>query len=74
MGLLKKGHVVEVDRSRLVAQYVGQTEKLVRNVVKKAIGGVLFIDEAYALYKEDSANDFGKEAIDALLKLMDNET
>ena len=72
MGLLKKGHVVEVDRSSLVAQYVGQTEKLVRNVVKKAIGGVLFIDEAYALYKEDSANDFGKEAIDALLKLMED--
>lgn len=72
MGLLKKGHVVEVDRSSLVAQYVGQTEKLVRNVVKKAIGGVLFIDEAYALYKEESNNDFGKEAIDVLLKLMED--
>ncbi|HWX54942.1 MAG TPA: AAA family ATPase [Verrucomicrobiae bacterium] len=71
LGVVNKGHLVEVDRSGLVAGYVGQTAIKVNSVVEKAIGGVLFIDEAYALKMGDSA-DFGQEAIDVLLKLMED--
>ncbi len=71
MGLLKSGHFIEVDRTDLVAEYVGQTSKKVTEKVNEAIGGVLFIDEAYTLYK-DTANDFGQEAIETLLKLMED--
>lgn len=71
LGLLTKGHVVEADRSDLVAEYIGQTAPKTKEVIKKAKGGILFIDEAYALArKNDDSKDFGKEAIEILLKEM----
>lgn len=71
LGVLSKGHLVEVDRSGLVAGYVGQTGEKVMEVVEKAKGGVLFIDEAYALATKGE-NDFGQEAIDILNKAMED--
>ncbi len=71
LGLLSKGTLVETDRSGLVAGYVGQTALKVRDVVHKALGGVLFIDEAYSL-ASDTQNDFGDEAIETLVKLMED--
>jgi Holliday junction resolvasome RuvABC ATP-dependent DNA helicase subunit len=70
--LLSKGHLIEVDRSGLVGNYVGQTATKVKDVIEKAKGGVLFIDEAYALAESSSENDFGHEAIDTLLKAMED--
>ncbi len=71
LGLLTKGHVVEVDRSDIVAEYIGQTAPKTKEIIKKAKGGILFIDEAYALArKNDDSKDFGKEAIEILLKEM----
>ncbi len=72
MGLLSKGHLTEVDRSGLVGGYVGQTAIKVQEVVKKAMGGVLFIDEAYALTANRGETDFGQEAVDTLLKAMED--
>ena len=63
---------METDRSRLVAGYVGQTAINVREVVEQAIGGVLFIDEAYALVSPDTGNDYGSEAVDTLVKMMED--
>ncbi|MDX5319954.1 MAG: AAA family ATPase, partial [Bacteroidota bacterium] len=71
MGLLSKGHVHEVDRGDLVAEYIGQTAPKTKEAIKKARGGVLFIDEAYALArKDDDSKDFGREAIEVILKEM----
>lgn len=72
LGILSKGTLTETDRSGLVAGYVGQTALKVKEVVERALGGVLFIDEAYALAPENAANDFGSEAIDTLVKLMED--
>lgn len=71
LGILSKGQLVEVDRSGLVAGYVGQTATKTSKVIESAMGGVLFIDEAYALASK-SENDFGLEAIDTLLKAMED--
>ena len=72
IGVLSQGQLVEVDRSGLVAGFVGQTALKTQEAVQKAIGGVLFIDEAYALVNAESANDFGHEAIEVLLKNMED--
>jgi hypothetical protein len=72
LGVLSKGHLVETDRSGLVAGYVGQTAINVSEKVQAALGGMLFIDEAYALASSDSGQDFGREAVDALVKLMED--
>ena len=72
VGVLSKGQLVEVDRSGLVAGFVGQTALKAQEAVQKAIGGVLFIDEAYALVNADNANDFGHEAIEVILKNMED--
>ena len=71
IGVLQKGQLVEVDRSGLVAGYVGQTALKTQEVIKKAIGGVLFIDEAYSL-SSGGENDFGREAIETILKAMED--
>lgn len=72
MGILPNGHVVEVDRSSLVGEYVGQTAQKTEKMINDSIGGVLFIDEAYTLVKKGASNDFGQEAIDILLKRMED--
>ena len=72
IGVLSKGQLVEVDRSGLVAGFVGQTAIKTQEAVQKAIGGVLFIDEAYALVNQENGNDFGHEAIEVLLKNMED--
>ena len=71
IGVLSKGQLVEVDRSGLVAGYVGQTALKTQDVIKKALGGVLFIDEAYSL-SSGGENDFGREAIETILKAMED--
>ena len=72
VGVLSKGQLVEVDRSGLVAGFVGQTALKTQEAIDKALGGVLFVDEAYALANQDNANDFGREAIEVLLKGMED--
>jgi SpoVK/Ycf46/Vps4 family AAA+-type ATPase/tetratricopeptide (TPR) repeat protein len=72
MGLLKNGHVIEVDRTGLVGQYIGETAQKTEKVITEALGGILFIDEAYSLKKAGNQQDFGQEAIDVLLKRMED--
>ena len=72
LGLLSEGHLVEVDRSELVAAYTGQTAIKTKKVVGKALGGILFIDEAYALTTNRHETDFGREAVDTLVKEMED--
>ena len=72
IGVLSGGQLVEVTRADLVGRYVGHTAPLTTQVLKSAVGGVLFIDEAYALTNQENANDFGKEAIEVLLKNMED--
>lgn len=72
LGVLSRGHLIETDRAGLVAGYVGQTAIKTAEVIKKAMGGVLFIDEAYALANKGNENDYGQEAIETLLKAMED--
>ncbi|MCC0026436.1 MAG: CbbX protein [Zhengella sp.] len=72
LGYIRKGHLVSVTRDDLVGQYIGHTAPKTREVLKKAMGGVLFIDEAYYLYKPDNERDYGQEAIEILLQVMEN--
>ena len=73
LGYVKKGHLLTVTRDDLVGQYIGHTAPKTKEVLKKAIGGVLFIDEAYYLYKPDNERDYGSEAIEILLQVMENQ-
>ncbi|MFZ7089878.1 CbbX protein [Primorskyibacter sp. 2E233] len=72
LGYVRKGHLVSVTRDDLVGQYIGHTAPKTKEVLKKAMGGVLFIDEAYYLYKPDNERDYGQEAIEILLQVMEN--
>jgi probable Rubsico expression protein CbbX len=71
LGYLRKGHLVSVTRDDLVGEYVGHTAPKAKNVLKRAMGGVLFIDEAYYLYRADNERDYGQEAIEILLQVME---
>lgn len=73
LGYVRKGHLVAVTRDDLVGQYIGHTAPKTREVLKKAMGGVLFIDEAYYLYRPENERDYGQEAIEILLQTMENQ-
>ncbi len=72
MGILEKGHLIEVERADLVGEYIGHTASKTRDIIKKALGGVLFIDEAYSLVR-GGEKDFGKECIDTLIKSLEDD-
>src|SRR5438309_9620774 len=73
LGYVRKGHLVVASRDDLVGQYVGHTAPKTKDVLKRAMGGVLFIDEAYYLYRAENERDYGQEAIEILLQIMENE-
>ena len=73
LGYVRKGHLVAVTRDDLVGQYIGHTAPKTRDVLKKAMGGVLFIDEAYYLYRPENERDYGQESIEILLQVMENQ-
>lgn len=73
LGYVRKGHLVSVTRDDLVGQYIGHTAPKTREVLKRAMGGVLFIDEAYYLYRQENERDYGQEAIEILLQVMENQ-
>ncbi|GAA1573900.1 CbbX protein [Actinomadura kijaniata] len=73
LGYVRKGHLVPVTRDDLVGQYVGHTAPKTKEVLKRAMGGVLFIDEAYHLYRAENERDYGQEAIEILLQVMENQ-
>jgi probable Rubsico expression protein CbbX len=73
LGFVRRGHVVSVTRDELVGQYIGHTAPRTKEVLKKAMGGVLFIDEAYYLYRPDNERDYGQEAIEILLQVMESQ-
>jgi len=73
LGYVRKGHLVAVTRDDLVGQYIGHTAPKTREMLKKAMGGVLFIDEAYYLYRPENERDYGQEAIEILLQVMENQ-
>ena len=73
LGYIRRGHLVSVTRDDLVGQYVGHTAPKTKEVLKRAMGGVLFIDEAYYLYRADNERDYGQEAIEILLQVMENQ-
>jgi len=73
LGYVRQGHLVAVTRDDLVGQYIGHTAPKTKEVVKRAMGGVLFIDEAYYLYRPENERDYGQEAIEILLQVMENQ-
>jgi len=73
LGYLRRGHLISVTRDDLVGQYVGHTAPKTKEVLKRAMGGLLFIDEAYYLYREDNERDYGQETIEILLQVMENQ-
>ncbi len=73
LGYVRKGHLVAVTRDDLVGQYIGHTAPKTKELLKKAMGGVLFIDEAYYLYRPENERDYGQEAIEILLQVMENQ-
>lgn len=73
LGYVRKGHLVSVTRDDLVGQYIGHTAPKTKDVLKRAMGGVLFIDEAYYLYRPENERDYGQEAIEILLQVMENQ-
>jgi probable Rubsico expression protein CbbX len=73
LGYLRRGHLVSVTRDDLVGQYVGHTAPKTKEVLKRAMGGLLFIDEAYYLYRADNERDYGQESIEILLQVMENQ-
>ena len=73
LGYVRKGHLVAVTRDDMVGQYIGHTAPKTKEVLKKAMGGVLFIDEAYYLYRPENERDYGQEAIEILLQVMENQ-
>ena len=73
LGYIRKGHLVSVTRDDLVGQYIGHTAPRTKEILKKAMGGVLFIDEAYYLYRPENERDYGQEAIEILLQVMENQ-
>ena len=73
LGFVRRGHLVAVTRDDLVGQYIGHTAPKTKEVIKRAMGGVLFIDEAYYLYRPENERDYGQEAIEILLQIMENQ-